>query len=265
MNIPTIGGARGIFEILIPGVFFLLNIGAFVFSLPFLNDFLDDHTRKMIGSLLESDVLDAVVLICFGYLTGILLRLLRMDKLDRLSAWWLRVFDKKVRDIDPKTKKRTYRSSVTEGFPYIDWIGQVASGYLPPEASRFYQKMWEGRKRESNQNKQFFNFCKIVISSHDEKSANEIYAAESLTRYIAGMFYALFFASILIMGTIAARYLVLHEWVIGLFVLLVAYLFAMIIIIQRFRKMRIREVEVIFATSYKNRELFEEKKPRKDQ
>jgi len=257
MNIPTIGGTRGIFEIFVPGVFLLLNIGAFVFSLPFL----DDQTKDMLASLASNSILDLVVSVCFGYLTGILLRLLKTDILDKLSAWWLRTFDKNAREKTSKNRKPVYRLSVTEGFPYIGWIGQVASGYLPPEALHFYEKVWAKRKRESNQNKQFFNFCKIVVSSNDENAANEIYAAEALTRYIAGMFYALLFASVLIISAIIMR-LFVGEWAIGLFVLLMVYLFAMIIIVQRFRKMRIREVEVVFAISYKNRALFEEKKSR---
>jgi len=257
MNIPTIGGTRGIFEIFVPGVFLLLNISAFVFSLPFL----DDQTKDMLASLASNSILDLVVSVCFGYLTGILLRLLKTDILDKLSAWWLRTFDKNAREKTSKNRKPVYRLSVTEGFPYIGWIGQVASGYLPPEALHFYEKVWAKRKRESNQNKQFFNFCKIVVSSNDENAANEIYAAEALTRYIAGMFYALLFASVLIISAIIMR-LFVGEWAIGLFVLLMVYLFAMIIIVQRFRKMRIREVEVVFAISYKNRALFEEKKSR---
>ena len=54
------------------------------------------------------------------------------------------------------------------------------------------------------------------------------------------------------------------QWLVGLFVLLFAYLCAIIIIVQRFRKMRIREVEVVFAASYKNRDLFDEKKRKKE-
>ena len=252
MNIPGIGGTRGIFEIFVPGVFLLLNIGAMLFSLPFL----DDHTKELITSLASNSVLDVVVSICFGYLIGILLRLLRTDTLDKFSAWWLRAFDKKAR---AKTSdgRKAYRLSATEGFPYIGWIGEVAAGYLPPEALHFYEKIWAKRQRESNQNKQFFNFSKLVVSCSDEN------AAESFTRYIAGMFYALLFASILIVLTIILRYIFLGELLIGFVALLVAYLLAILIIVQRFRKMRIREVEVVFAASYKNRELFDEKKTKK--
>ncbi len=259
MNIPTIGGTRGIFEIFVPGVFLLLNIGAMIYSLPIL----DDHTRNLVSSLATNTVLDLVVFVCFGYLIGIILRLLKTDIVDKLSAWWLRTFDKNARAKTWSKKKPAYRQFATEGFPYVRWIGEVASDYLPPEACHFYDNVWKGRIRDSNQNKQFFNFCKLVVSSNDVNTANEIYAAEALTRYIAGMFYALLFASILIVSTILLRFAFLGEWTVGLFILLVAYLLAIIIIVQRFRKIRIKEVESVFATSYKNRDLFEEKKARK--
>ncbi|MBK9928068.1 MAG: hypothetical protein IPP66_22590 [Anaerolineales bacterium] len=255
MNIPTIGGTRGIFEIFVPGVFLLLNIGAVLFSIPTL----DDHTKNMLASLASNSVLDVIVSICFGYLIGILLRLLKTDALDKLSAWWLRTFDKNAREKNHQAGKPTYRLFATEGFPYIGWVGEVAAGYLPPEAFHFYNQVWAKRKRDSNQNKQFFNFCKLVVSSNDEHVSDEIYAVEALTRYIAGMFYALLLASIMIIVTIALH-IAIGEWVIGFFILLAAYLLAIIIIVQRFRKIRIKEVEAVFAASYKNRELFEEKK-----
>jgi len=255
MNIPTIGGTRGIFEIFVPGMFLLLNISAVVYSFPFL----DDHTRNLMGSLAVNSILDLVVSVCFGYLIGVLLRLIKTDSLDKFSAWWLRVFDRNVRD-KIVNGKQTFRLNATEGFPYIGWIGQVSTGYLPPEALHFYNKVWVKRQRPSNQNKQFFNFCKLVVSCSDDKAASEIYAAEALTRYIASMYYGLVLASILIIGTILLYGLVLGQWLVGLFILLAAYLCAILIIVQRFRKMRIREVEVVFAASYKNRDLFDENK-----
>jgi hypothetical protein len=37
-KIPTIGGARGIFEIFVPGIFLLLNIVATLYEFPFVED-----------------------------------------------------------------------------------------------------------------------------------------------------------------------------------------------------------------------------------
>ena len=255
MNIPGIGGTKGIFEIFVPGVFLLLNISAMIYSLPFL----DDHTKELAVSLASNIAVDVVVSVCFGYLIGILLRLLKTDSLDKFSAWWIRAFDKKARVKTPDGKK-AYRLYATDEFPYIGWVGEVASGYLPPTARRFYERVWLDRQRGGKRNKQFFNFCKLVVSCEDSNAANEIYAAESFTRYIAGMYYALLFSSILIVSTIILRYILMNELLVGFIALLVTYLLSIFVIVQRFRKMRIREVEVIFAASYKNRDLFDERK-----
>jgi hypothetical protein len=277
MNIPTIGGARGIFEIFVPGLFLLLNFGIVAYLLPFI----DQRTREMVTTVTANSILGLIVAVCFGYLIGILLRLLKTDHIDKLSSAWLKAFDKKSledeRSREPKDKNRTfawlkrifnkstrqstkpvYKSSVTDEFPYIVWLGEVAKWYLPPEALTFYKKVWAPRDRGSNKrNKQFFNFCKVVVTSYDEKAANEIYAAEALTRYIAGMFYALMAASFLIIVTFVIVGLESEQWMTGLLFMLLPYAFAMLIIIQRFRKIRIREVEVVFAASFKNRKAFE--------
>jgi hypothetical protein len=276
MNIPTIGGPRGIFEIFVPGVFLFLNFGLFSYLLPFV----DQKTRDMVSEITNNSVLELVIAICFGYLIGILLRLLKTDQIDKLSSGWLMVFDKNARIAatqnktkekgkfiewlkhifnkgTPQDKKLKYKLYAIEEFPYIGWLEYVSKEYLPPEAAEFYKSVWAPRKRGNKQNKQFFNFCKLVVTSKDEKAASEIYAAEALTRYIAGMFYALMTASLIIALTFVFVGLESGHWMTGLLLIMLAYAIAMIIIVQRFRKMRIREVEVIFATSYKNRDLFE--------
>ena len=289
MNIPTIGGTRGIFEIFVPGVFLLLNIGIVTYVFPFL----DNRTREVISSITSNSILDLIIAVCFGYLIGILLRLLKTDYVDALSASWLRRYDHNAkRDLTSSDQQKLaelkkqksrfpwwrwfnknnraeakrigkqietllYKGYATEEFPFIGWVEYVAEYYLPGEAFGFFKKVWKERNRGNKQNKQFFNFCKIVVTANDEKSANEIYAAEALTRYIAGMFYALLAASVLIVITFFMAGLLTSQWSTGLLVVLAAYLLAMHIIVQRFRKMRIREVEVVFATSYKNRQIFE--------
>ena len=103
--------------------------------------------------------------------------------------------------------------------------------------------------------------CKVLINSSDERAAAEIYAAESLTRYISGMFYGLVFSSISIFMMLLFLS-ILHQQVIsGLVILLIAYLYAILEIIRRFRNIRIKEVEMVFAASFKNRDLFEQRTP----
>ena len=249
MNIPTIGGTRGIFEIFIPGAFFLINLGAVIYLSPYL----DNETKQALAAATSNSILVLIAAIAFGYLIGVLLRLLRADSLDTLSAAWLRRFDRGAR-----IGKGTYRLYAIEEFPYIGWLEEVAKR-LPPEAIDFYNKVWAKRKREGH-NKNFFNFCKTIITSNDERAANEIYAAEALSRYIVGMYYALVIGSVLILAAAILRYFVIGQIMGGLLFLLLAYFLAIIVIIQHLRFIRIKEVEIVFAASFKNRSLFEEEK-----
>ncbi len=247
MNIPTIGGTKGIFEIFVPGVFLLLNIMGIFFVSPFA----DQTTKDSMIALVSNSAMGVIISICFGYLIGVLLRLLKVDTPDNLSALWLMLFSGRAR-------KRKGQSVLfaTEAFPYIGWVEEACQQYLPPEALQFYKKIWAKRK-QARENKQFINFCKIIISSNDERAANEIYAAEALSRYIAGMFYALFFASILLLVVIILGTNSTGQVPTGLVAILLAYVLAIIVIIQNFRRLRIKEVDAIFAASYKNRSLFE--------
>lgn len=251
MNIPTIGGARGIFEIFVPGMFLLLNLGAIVYLFPFT----DDETKRLIVSGASNPVLVLVIAVGFGYLIGVLLRLFQTDLPDKWSAAWLRRFRRHARK-----GKDEFKLYATEEFPYIGWIGEVCKEYLPPEAQAFYDKVWAGRKRAGH-NKQFFNYCKTLISSSDERAANEIYAAESLTRYISGMFYALAFSVVLILVTVILRYFASGQTMAGPIIILLAYLFAIVEILQHFRVIRIKEVETVFTASFRNREIFEQRLP----
>ena len=247
MNIPTIGGTKGIFEIFVPGVFLLLNIIGIFFVSPLA----DQNTKDSMMALISNSALGVIIAICFGYLIGILLRLLKVDTPDNLSALWLRLFSGRARK-----QKGQSTLFATEAFPYIGWVEEACQQYLPPEALQFYKKIWAKRK-QAGENKQFINFCKTIISANDERAANEIYAAEALSRYIAGMFYALFFASILLLAVIIFSTNSTGQLL--MVAILLAYVLAIIVIIQNFRRIRIKEVEAIFAASYKNRSLFENK------
>jgi hypothetical protein len=245
MNIPTIGGARGIFEIFVPGIFLLLNLGLVAYLLPFT----DDETRRLIASGASNPVLSLIIAVSFGYLIGILLRLLRPELPDKLSAVWLGRFAREEHESETELW-------ATEEFPYIGWIGEICKLYLPPETVSFYDKIW-GRRRLEGQNKQFFNFVKVIISSSDERAAAEMYAAEALSRYISGMFYALSCGFFLILATILSNYFISGQILEGLILILVAYLLAIVGILARFRFIRIKEAEIVFAASFKNKAIFE--------
>jgi hypothetical protein len=245
MNIPTIGGARGIFEFFVPGIFLLLNFGLATYFFPFT----DTETKKGILAAATNPALAVIISVSFGYLIGVVLRLFQTDLPDRLSAGWLRIFNRNARQKDPKVKLWA-----TEQFPYFGWIEQVCKLYLPEEAFDFYQKTW-GLRKQGEQNKQFFTFIKTQINSDDERAADEMYAAEAMSRYIAGMFYALCFAFFSLLVTIITSALAFGQISIGLVIILSAYLFIITEILAHYRFIRIKEVEIVFAASFRNKEL----------
>jgi len=245
MNIPTIGGTRGVFEIFVPGAFLLLNLVAVVYLLPFI----DENTKSFISGCGSTPALGLVILLCFGYLIGVILRLFRAEPVDRLSAKLNKKFNSHACQEDGTFKQWAY-----EEFPYIGWIGEVCKLYLPSETIEFYYNTWAGRKREG-QNRQFFNFCKTIINSVDERAANEIHSAEALSLYISGTFYSLLIASCLLFVTAVLNYYSLGV-LIPLLLVIVVYLLAIVAILRYFRFIRIKEVEIVFAATFRHRSLF---------
>lgn len=249
MNIPAVGGTRGIFEIFVPGAFLLINLAYIGHHLLTLAN---RDAQSFILDCISRPVLALVLIVCFGYLIGVMLRLLRAERADRLSAKWNQRFNPYCRYDDGSLKLWAY-----EEFPYIGWIGEVCRLYLPPGAVDFYNKTWAARKREG-QNRQFFNFCKTMINSVDERAANEIYSAEALSRYISGMFYSLVIASCLLLVAVVLQLVIFDTVAVVLITVLLFYLLATVAILRYFRFIRIKEVEMVFAATFKNKcELFD--------
>lgn len=258
MNIPTIGVVRGLFDVFVPGTFLLLNLILVVSLLPFTEQVTVDYIEELSS---DSGML-VLLALCFGYLLGILLRMLRTEFPDKCSARWLRLFNRRVR-----RKSGDFHLCVAEEFPYVGWIGQVCKRYLPPEMLDFYNKTWAPRNREGHkekQNRQFFNYCKIMLNSVDERSATEFNAAEALSRYIAAMFFALLVSSVLIVATTVLYYIDTQTVLVGPIALLVVYAIAILVILSRLRFLRIKEVEIVFVACYVNKDIFEEKKPSRE-
>jgi hypothetical protein len=240
MNVPTIGGARGIFEIFVPGLFLLLNLVGATYLLPFL----DQDTKHFIEVTATNPGLSLMIVVSFGYLLGVLLRLGPTGPPDRLSGFWLGHVGDKSDEVERNALRQTR-------FPYIGWMCETSGKRVPAEVAAFYRATWGIAGLATS--KTFFNFMKVMLS--DESAKGEIYAAEALTRYISGMFYALLVSFGALGGALIC---LIHSgkgmW--GIVVILAAYLFAGLVILRRFRTIRVKEVEAVFAASYRNRRRF---------
>src|SRR6476620_2930016 len=159
-KVPAIGGARGLFEIFVPGVFLLLNLVGTVYLMPFT----DDATKRQISAFRDAPMLDLLVAVAFGYLAGVVLRLFRTDAADRASAAFLRLYDRNAHGGERDNNRYAY-----ESFPYSRWLAYLTERRFPRSAHDFFKSAWLGCP-----SRQFLNFCKVVVSSSDPAAAAEI-------------------------------------------------------------------------------------------
>lgn len=240
-KLPNIGGTRGIFEIFIPGLFLLLNIVAF-FAIIFHNTFKIDIN---LSGLTDKTLIAVLLIIGFGYLLGVILRLFRAERADKASMWLIRILHGALFKKDDMSKKFAF-----EDFPYIQWLNFTFKERLSKEIYTFFKDYWLDYN-----NKTYFNFIKTIISVEDEKTSSEIYAQESLSRYISSMFYALLFSIIFII--ILLLYIDINSInnfdISILWSFLILYIFLTIGILSNYRFIRIKEVHIVIALSYKHK------------
>ena len=232
-DIPSIGTARGVFDIFVPGVFLLLHLivtaACIANAVP--------AVRTAVQPLVDNVALSAAAFVCFGYLVGMLLRLLKTKWPDKLSGRFiLFCLGKRWPEGHPFLRER---------FPYFAYLRYLAEKKLPPETLEFYKRAWLPRV-EATGNRQFFNFCKVVVNAVDERSGVEAYRAEAITRYVSSMFYALVSSAVLV------ALLALIMPCACLWGVVILYVAAALLILHNLRFLRFKEVEALFTVTYYN-------------
>jgi len=246
-QVPAIGGARGIFEIFVPGLFLLVNIVATFYFSPWTST----QTRVQMQTL-TNPLTGLVLLVCLGYLLGVLLRLARADTPDRWSSWYLKTFDPEA-----KNEKGSYEAHAVDHFPYFTWLEQIYRVHMPPAVVRYFKEEWKPRKLEGQRNKPFFNLCKISLAYAEKPTPAEVYAAEAMTRYVACMFYALRIALVLALISAVASLAVTPRSSLVWLIVAALYAIALWVIIKNFRLVRVREADTVFAACFAARIRFE--------
>lgn len=232
-DVPGIASARGVFDIFIPGAFLLLHVIA-VLALCFPSD---PDVQRSFAALRSNSLLAVTSFVCFGYLMGVLLRLLKTETADRFSGYFCELLTRR--------KWPDGRQYLREDFPYHAYLGFVASQRLPVAAAEFFESVWRPRATPRG-NRQFFNHSKVLVNAIDERSGAELAAAEAMTRYVSSMFYAL---------SVAIMLVVIMLWVSRSNVLLgvlAAYLLAVVIILRNLRLLRFKEAEALFSATFFN-------------
>ena len=252
MEFPT-SSTRGFFEILMPGVFLLLNILLTIYLLvlkiiPNIND-IPDSILKIVAS----PALFIVLLIVFGYPLGFVLRLLKNKNIDKLSAGYIKF-------LKPKDKDEYY---LTDVFFYNNWMYKKSLSHLPKAASDFYKKYWYDKYSDNAAlNTTFINFCKSILSKFDQNSCNEVYAAEATIRFVSGSYYALQISVLLMVlnSYLLNKMYPFKAYLITIFIIL-GYIVLLHVILLQYRLLRCKEVDTIFSACFANREKFKKLLP----
>ena len=257
MQLPNVGQPGSILSILIPGTFLLFNIivGLYLFF---------DVDLKILKNLEGSlSIIVFLLLVCFGYLLGAILRLLKCDVPDNLSGCYLHHIENRILKM---TKPIVYRNElayedellIKKKFPYIEWLGIKCSQQYP-EAKKFYDRTWGNYKHCQTKRKQsFLNFCKVLLTSIDKNLADECYASEALNRYLSSMFYGISFSSVIIFILILRQLLFNNNGLSLPFLFLeVFYIISVWLITRNYRFIRAKEVETVFAATFAVKEKFE--------
>jgi hypothetical protein len=248
-RIPGAGTFRGAFELLVPGVFLLLNIVAAVYSAHPTEP--QTSIQKQIEVLANNLAGATLLVIPFGYLIGVSLRLVKTKKADSLSARFLKHWEGVAKVAVPEegdldVSSREARALLLDSeFPYTDYIVRVTIPALPKCVREDLERFeWEKITRS-----QHLNFRKVVVTCANERAAAELSAAESLSRYVASMLYGLSAAITVLFVSALVRAI---SWEVEAWVLIAitAYAVGVWIILWSFRYLRLKEVEAILATCY---------------
>lgn len=155
-----------------------------------------------------------------------------------------------------------------ESFPYPIWQFRKFKLYHPPNVRRFY---WPYRRQmgfySERHGKEFFNYCKAsiynAVDGSDNPLLNEVYHAEALVRYFSGIFYALFYSSILFLLLISYQVFVIlgdlfdkstdgthHIFLVTSALILISMRLMCRGIKARFRTLRLKEVDTVYDAYY---------------
>jgi hypothetical protein len=274
MNVSWTGELREFFHTFLPGLFLMVNIVGSCYACPVTSTCVE----RTLGKVPAQDGLIVAAILSFGYLAGVVLRLIRPDHLVKWSRnvdkRWYAYKHKSRRD--DKSQKQVGNRAGDSGtsnpeqvadtdsdpylsrwnadervFPYSTWIGWLTEKrYLPDKARVFYEDSWMNAA-SLTQNREYFNFCKSAVYQVSPESAKEVQGAEAFIRYMSGIFWSLSISILILLLAATAAHPTL--WCIAL-PLIVLYILAAALILTRFETIRVKEVLILFAACCANRD-----------
>jgi hypothetical protein len=188
---------HGLFEILLPGSFLLVNIIAFLCIAAGVT-----VPAQMLPGAEHWGFVEAVPMLGAAYILGMVLRMCRTEIPDRVSALFIAHIWPRIGADDVFVK---------DVFFYGNWMKERYLPRLPEAATTFFVQFWQPHylppeRGRSNMNSQFFNFVKTMIQKLDPGMAEQLRNAEAVNRFIGGSFWALAASAVLMAAATVCLY-----------------------------------------------------------
>ena len=241
---------QGFFEILLPGSFLLLNVAAFLCVAVGVSP-----VSHMMPGTEKWGIVEAVPALGASYILGMVLRMLRTEIPDRVSAWCLGHIPPRLQEAD----------LLKESFFYVKWMRERHVPCLPSAAKDFFEGIWAKHYQQPipgvrNPNTDFFNFMKTLFLAIDKNTSEQLMASEAISRFVASSFWALAICTGLLAvdgGVLYFRGLSLGvHFCVWLFIIYLTVLYG---IVRHFRYLRCKEVALVFEVSFAYRNEIEKR------
>jgi hypothetical protein len=288
-------GLRNLVGITLPGALLVLVTCYALLSIIFFFEL--DVTRLASVQTIGGPALMLTIAFLVSYFVGSVLRLNAADGVDEKSRFLLmRDWMRAQRSVSAANQERLFmyvRCAMLAGkdvaipngfddwvwraelFPYPAWELRKFSLFHPKEVAQFFKTHQEcmcagltGQEEGmGRRGKEFFNYCKMAILAALPRLGNaiieEVYYAEAMVRFYAGIYYALHFSLCFLVPLLACQAVWLallwgkhsdKEWqlILGSATILICAFFIGMkrTIARRFHTLRLKEVDTVYEAFY---------------
>jgi putative Mn2+ efflux pump MntP len=197
---------------------------------------LHGHTRA-VAFVSKNIALSGAIFLFVAYLLGVLVRLFAPRYVDSLSKGYL---------LHIRRNKNTW---VTDRFPYATSLKTRLEKDGMGDVLTMMNRLNPSFKEDNNT--VFFNYCKLFIDANEPALSKQAQEAEALVRFLSGTTLALLIALAISIGLVVAftiKHMLLYASLYS--ALLVSIIIGLLLILERFKYQRRREVILVWSCVY---------------
>jgi hypothetical protein len=234
-------GVIDLFGILMPGVFLLVNLRV-ACSLAWHGA---SNPIQQLGGF--ESLVGHVVLFFVAYLAGILLRLFKLDRVDRCSAWVTGRFVVKGHDEDYWRAAQFDFLDIARRRFGVEKEALLPAGCVPGTLVPVAPAPIIPEQRKGLSGKSPLNYLKLVVQARSVPLAEEVHKAEALMRLLSGVFYACTISGLAYVAVLDAAAIRQDPLPVLAIAGIIMTVLIAVAIASRFRSLRIKELDTVLG------------------